>query len=101
MKKPLCYKTSRDYKRLKELLERGCQVVCFVTYDCNENRKGREDYHELIMTDICYGSYENGWYHFMARGIEYATYWSEMRRYKSFEEMCEKNNIEYIEPDLK
>ena len=102
MQKPLCYNTSRDYKRLKELLDKGYQVVCFVTYDFNENQKGREDYHESITTDICYGRCDDnsGWYHFCARGIEYAAYWSNMWRYKSFEEMCEKNSIEFIEPTV-
>ena len=101
MKKPLCYNTSRDYKRLKELLDKGYEVVCFVTYDYNENQKGREDYFEIITTDICYAradTCEREMYHVTARGIEYASYWSDMCRYKSFEEMCEAQNIEFIEP---
>lgn len=93
----ICYKTSRDYAKLKALLDEGKDIVCFVTYDFNEHQKGREGYHESLVTDICHGYYD-GWYHFSARGIEYATYWSEMNRYSSFEEMCEKNNIEFIEP---
>ena len=27
------YKTSKDYKHLKELVETGLDVVCFVTWD--------------------------------------------------------------------
>lgn len=100
MQKPLYYNTSRDYKRLKELLDRGYQAVCFVTYDYNENQKGRDDYFELITTDVCYGRCDDGRYQFAARGIEYASYWQDMCRYKSFEEMCGAQNLEYIEPTI-
>ena len=30
------YKTSKDYKRLKELVDNGYRVVCFTTYDWDE-----------------------------------------------------------------
>ena len=100
MQKPLSYKTSRDYKRLKELLDAGYQVVCFTTYDFNEHDKGREDYQEYLTTDICYAYLYDGRYYLAARGIEYSAYWPDMRRYKSFEEMCEDSQVEFIEPTL-
>lgn len=100
MNKPLSYNTSRDYKHLRELLDQGYQVVCFTTYDINEHNKGREDYFELVTTDICYGRKDGGWYYFHARGIQYASYWPDMHRYKSFEEMCEAEDIEFIEPTI-
>ena len=93
------YKTSRDYKRLKELLDQGYDVVCFCTYDFNENWKDKEGYHEMIVTDICRARRtRDNWYHIGARGLEYGTYWEDMNRYDSFEKMCENINIEFIEP---
>lgn len=96
----VCYKTSRDYKHLKELLDKGCEVVCFTTYDYNWCQEGKEGYHELMTTDVCYGQKYQDNYSFVARGIEYACYWPGMGRYRSFEEMCDKNKIEYIEPTI-
>ena len=89
------YKTSKDYKRLKELLDKGYEVVCFTTYDFNKHNPGHKT---LMTTDICKGMLLGGWYHFSARGIEYCTYWPEMNRYASFDDMCKNNNIEFIEP---
>lgn len=94
------YKTSKDYKHLKELVDKGYRVVCFTTYDFNEHYKGGKDYYESLVTDICRAYKDGDWYYITARGIEYGSYWEGMYRYKSFEEMCENNNIEYIEPDI-
>lgn len=85
------YKTNKDYKHLKKLLDEGYEVVCFCTYDLNEG---------YYVTDICKATYYDGWYHISARGIEYCSYWPECARYKSFEDMCTQNNIEFIEPVL-
>jgi len=85
------YKTSKDYKHLKELLDNGYQVVGFCAYNFNGG------YHA---TDVCRATCYHGMYQIVARGIEYCCYWPEMAKYKSFEDMCEKNYIEFIEPDL-
>lgn len=94
------YKTSKDYKRLKELCDSGYKIVCFTTYDFNENHKGEKDYEEHLITDICRAYKGSDWYFITARGIQYGAYWPDTNRYKSFEEMCEDNNIEFIEPTL-
>lgn len=40
----IAYKTSRDYKRLKELLDAGNEVVCFFTHDWEESMRMAKDY---------------------------------------------------------
>lgn len=87
----LRYKTSKDYKRLKELLDKGYTVVCFTTYDYGDG-----DY----VTDVCKATCYDGRYQIAARGIEYTAYWPTMRRYNSFEEACRESNIEFIEPNI-
>lgn len=96
------YKTSKDFTHLRELLDKGIRVVCFVTYNFN---KFHPDEEPIITTDICFGkvlnegSPEYKHYSFGARGIEYCDYWPSMdREKKTFEETCEEYNIEYIEP---
>ena len=91
MRTRLCYKTSRDYARLKELLDMGYHVVCFTTYDYGDGYN---------VTDVCKATLYDGRYQIAARGIEYVSYWPEMYRYKSFEEACEANEIEFIEPTI-
>ena len=81
------YKTSRDYGRLKELLDSGYDVVCFCDY-------GND------MKDICHAFADGDWYRLSSRGIEYCSYWPGMHRYASFEEMCKDSDVEFIEPDL-
>lgn len=85
------YKTSKDYKHLKKLLDDGCQVVCFCTYDWANGEHG---------TDICWAICYDGRYQISGRGIEYGAYWRGMHRFKSFEDMCTQLNIEFIEPTL-
>lgn len=83
------YKTSKDYKRLKELVDNGYRVVCFTTYDWDEG---------YDVTDICCAVQYDGRYQLSARGIEYGAYWKGMKRFESFEDMCEHCRIEFIEP---
>ncbi len=87
----VCYKTSKDYKRLKELLDKGYQVVCFTTYDWGDGD---------FVTDVCKATAYDGRYQISARGIEYCSYWAGMHRYKSFEDACEHCQIEFIEPTI-
>ena len=82
------YKTSKDYSRLKELLDKGYDVVCLSTYDFNVGDE---------VTDVCKATKYDGIYSISARGIEYTTYWPGMHRYKSFEEACRESNIEFFD----
>ena len=81
------YKTSKDYKRLKELLDEGFDVICFCDYG--------DQYR-----DLCYAYKDDDWYRISSRCIEYNVYWKDMHRYSSFEEMCKDSNIEFIEPQI-
>lgn len=98
------YKTSRDYKRLKELLDNGYEVVCFTTYDFLQYHK--EPHEPMIVTDICRGRLlkrkdpQNDLYTFGVRGHTFCDYYPNdplMNPY-SFDELCESENIEFVEP---
>lgn len=94
----MAYKVSKDYKRLKQLLDEGNKVVCFVDYDWNRECN--------IVTDIalakCVGNGENKEYSISSRGIEYVSIYplwyydfSDDRLYKAFE----YDNVQFIDPD--
>ena len=92
------YKTSKDYKRLKELLDKGYEVVCFITYDF--------DRFPIMVTDVCLArllypdSEQSAKYSLAARGIEYLHYWLHGGNYKfTFEELLKNRNVEFIEPN--
>lgn len=78
------YKTSKDYKRLKELLDEGKGIVVFfsnVSYTGTIKRecdiiymKGKDINNMLCVTYDDYGSF--------------------------FEEKCKEHNVEFIEPNL-
>lgn len=92
------YKVSKDYKRLKQLLNKGNSVVCFVDFDWN--RKGD------IVTDIALakfiGSGENIEYIISCRGIAYISiypsWYSDFTDEKLYK-MFESDNVRFIDPD--
>ena len=96
------YKTSKDYKRLKELVESGIDVVCFVTWDFD--CLNREEHEPMWVTDVCYCRYHNCEnpeyirYSFTSRGMCFCDYWPSMDEGETFEQFCESNRIEFIEP---
>ena len=84
------YKTSKDYARLKTLLDANIVVVCFINYyDFPPQTK-------YLFQDICIARRINQCYQFDARGISYATWYADFPY--TFEEMCEANGVEFIEP---
>jgi len=83
------YKTSKDYKRLKELLDKGYVVICIADYNWGNGHASR---------DICRACREDETYRISSRGIEYNSYWPGMHRYESFEDACKDSHIEFIEP---
>ena len=83
------YKISKDYARLKTLLDANIVVVCFINYDLSPQTK-------YLFQDICIARRINQCYQFDARGISYATWYAYFPY--TFEEMCEANGVEYIEP---
>lgn len=95
------YKTSKDYKRLKELVESGIDIVCFTTYDFDQHN--REPHEPMWTTDVCRCRYfpsdnpEYTRYSFSVRGLCYGDYWVKMDNY-TFEDLCESLKIEFIEP---
>ena len=99
------YKTSKDYTRLKELLDAGKEVICFITWDFNEFHKNEPDYHPMMTTDVCMArlddkGLETENYRLSCRGTGFITYWTRYFKYNyTFEELCEFSNVEFIEPD--
>jgi hypothetical protein len=97
------YKTSRDYKRLKELLDAGNEVVCFTTYDFNWAGRNFPGYKPLMTTDICRAKFikgsvpEQDRYIIGVRGCVFVEYWKNLYNW-TFEEACESAQIEFIEP---
>ena len=91
------YKLSSDYHRLKELLDKGYIVVCFVDYDFGDGYPPVRDVCKAKRKEhskVGYG------YSFGARGIEYVSWdsWGlKMQNYPTFEGLCEMNNIEFID----
>ena len=84
------YKTSKDYHRLKELLDNGYEVICIADYDWHDGHVSR---------DVCRARRDDDYYRISSRGIEYTAYWPGMRMHKSFEHACERSHIEFIEPE--
>lgn len=94
----MTYKVSKDYKRLKELLDKGDKVVCFIDNDWN--RKGH------IVTDIafarCTGIGEFMEYYIYCRGIGYLSIFPSCYRDFSDEKLYdafECDNVQFIDPD--
>lgn len=83
------YKTSKDYARLKTLLDANIVVVCFINYDISPQTK-------YLFQDICIARRINQCYQFDARGISYATWYADFPY--TFEEMCAAMGVEFIEP---
>ena len=82
------YSTSKDYAHLKELLDKGLYVVAFINYDT-----GSESY---LFQDVCLASKKFGSYEFNSRGFCYLSIDPELDY--PFEEMCEANGVEFVEP---
>lgn len=100
----LNYKTSKDYKRLKELLDKGYEVVCFTTYDFLYLEP--KEHEPLMTTDVCTAKLiesenkEYDMYFIGSRGRGVLHYWPNLRRKQcSFDELCASERIEFIEPN--
>lgn len=86
------YITSKDYARLKSLLDANVRVVCFINYDASPQT-------EYVFQDVCTAIKINSIYpsyQFDARGITYAS-WREIMPI-TFEEVCEQYGVEFMEP---
>ncbi|WP_444325887.1 hypothetical protein [Paraprevotella clara] len=78
------YTTSQDYPRLKQLLDKGYEIVCF-------SLKSKECALAKKQT-FCDGQnfdYNFGCFHIFDHDLEEAT----------FEQICELYDVEFIEPD--
>ena len=82
------YSTSKDYAHLKELLDKGLFVVAFINYDAGSER--------YLFQDVCLASKKMRSYEFNSRGMRYLSIDPDLDY--PFEEMCEANGVEYVEP---
>lgn len=91
-----CYAFSRDYTRLKSLLDDGYEVICLVDYDFW--RYGKHP----MTRDVCMARKfvaENDkytHYSFNARGTGYFDIYPSIDKF-TFTEACEARNIEFID----
>lgn len=96
------YKLSRDYKRLKDLADKGYVVVCFV--DCRRIIGDIKITHRDVCTlsYIHFGDYQkNDHYSFDVRGHDYGNFYPDNDLwYETFNELCEDLNIEFIDIDI-
>ena len=105
MIRQLSYNTSRDMKRLKELLDQGYDVVCFYSYDWNRFNKDKPDYKPMPTTDVCIARYQEAGeysrYTIGCRGTGFLDYWLHGIDYDyTFIELLESEDIQFIEPNL-
>lgn len=84
------YQTSKDYKHLKELLDKGFKVVCFVDVGISEKW-------EYVFQHIALAYKSNLCYEVSSPGITYIFWYEKLPI--TFEQICEENNVEYIEPN--
>lgn len=93
------YKLSKDYKRLKELVDDGYIVVCFVdySYTIDDMKRTRRDI--CALHHMCYDNYPKGEeYSFGGRGYCYGNLYPNDSVWKeSFEEFCQGLNVEFID----
>ena len=103
MTKNTGYETSRDMKRLKQLLDEGYEVVCFYTYDFLQSSSWP---HEPVMTtDVCVARFYEGGvfshYSISCRGHEFESYFLNGFNYGyTFLDLLEARDIEFIEPTI-
>lgn len=88
--------------RLKELLDKGYEVVCFYTHDISYSEEGESP---IIVSDVCTAKYiedeEFGRYVIGCRGSVFIEYWTENFPYKyTFEELLAARDIQFIEPTI-
>ena len=100
----LPYKTSRDMGKLKELLDQGYEVVCFITYDADGQNEGRPNHEPVIKTDICTARYNDigsaSSYIFEGRGTSYINYSPYKNCGYTLLELLKAKDIRFIEPTL-
>ena len=77
------YKTSRDYRRLKELLDEGREVVCFTELTPTERK-----YAHIARKQVVQG----------VQAYNMAGFWIN-RTLDSFVRSCTIYDVEFIEPD--
>lgn len=82
------YKTSKDYKRLKELLDEGKWIACIFSPDERNFEYKSCDFAKKL---------SNNTYIYDLCALNISMYLLEK---KPFEYWCEKFNIEFIEPNL-
>lgn len=88
------YKWSRNYKRLKELLDAGHEVVCMADYEYTDGTKDRDICRARKI--VCSNS-DFSRYTVAARGIIYVDYpkWGNYNR--SFEQSLNMANLEFMD----
>lgn len=88
----MTYRVSKDYKRLKQLLDEGNTVVCFVDREIVDS----------VTTDVTLGQLIGANYIISCSGIgHYSVYpsWQAYFTDEWFYKRLEHNNVQFIDPD--
>ncbi len=99
----MSYKVSKDYPRLKQLLDEGHRIVCWVTYDFSCGRWEKPYW----VTDIAEAVYrdagENSEYMIASRGRGFCSVYPFWESTKYSDELMfqlwKEDNLQFIDPD--
>jgi len=87
-----CYRWSRNYSRLKVMLDDGFEVICRIDFEFTSFSENR-------YRDLCYcRKYPEGTYRFTVRGLEYSNIRpNDLYSDDAFTEICSKWNVEFLD----
>ena len=88
------YKWSRDYRRLKELLDAGYEVVCMADYVYFNKTQDREI---CLARKQVFSKSEYTRYAFLTMGVTYFDFPIWREKQCSFEGWASKRNLEFID----
>ena len=97
------YKLSKDYDRLRRLLNKGYPIVCYVDYRFHGETKDIPASRDICRAKLHYNGKSCAYYDFSVRGTSYISWFyqnaKEYEKYPTFESLCEKSNVEFIDID--
>lgn len=90
------YKFSKDYNKLKQLLDEGHEIICSVEYDFYKDNN-IENKKPSMVIDLCTASKYNNAYRICTIHRNYIVYELDKQHSQSFEEVCAEKNVKFIE----
>ena len=91
------YKWSKDYKRLRYLLDNGYMVVCLADYDFYKDGSPKDRDICKGTHFVCDGNHKYDCYQISSRGFGYVNHYDWESDFRSFDDVCVEMNIEFID----